>query len=261
MRSKANIKGHPLHPILVSFPIALLTGALLLDMLTIITDNHSYSDAAVYSLIGGLVSAVIAAIPGAIDYFRTVPPESSAKKRATKHALFNISALFVFIFALLFKKKGDIDLSIIAAIEFAGVVLLGIAGWHGGTLIIRNQIGVDHRYADAGKWSEETMHTNGKSIELKNTDKLRLNQMRLLRVNGTRIAIARTEAGIVAFEDRCSHRGGSLADGSIICGTVQCPWHGSQFDTGTGAVKAGPAIERIRIYPVTQRGESFVLHL
>jgi uncharacterized membrane protein/nitrite reductase/ring-hydroxylating ferredoxin subunit len=261
MRSKANIKGHPLHPILVSFPIALLTGAFLLDLLTIVTDNHSYSDAAVYALIGGLISAVVAAIPGAIDYFHTVPPESSARDRATRHALLNISALFVFVFALLFKKNGDVNLAIIAAVEFAGVVLLGIAGWHGGTLMIRNQIGVDHRYAYAGRWSEESIHTNEKSIDLKNTDKLKLNQMRLLRVNGTRIVIARTEAGIIAFEDRCSHRGGSLADGAIICSTVQCPWHGSQFDTGTGAVKAGPATERIRIYPVTQKGESFVLHL
>jgi uncharacterized membrane protein/nitrite reductase/ring-hydroxylating ferredoxin subunit len=260
MRSKANIKGHPLHPILVSFPISLLTGALLLDLITISTHNNSFSDAAVYSLIGGLASAVIAAVPGAMDYFHTVPPESSAKKRATRHALLNISALIVFIFALLF-KKGGVDLFIIAAVEFAGVVLLGIAGWHGGTLVTRNQIGVDHRYADAGKWSEETIKTDGKSVELKNTAKLKLNQMRLLRVNGTRIVIARTEAGITAFEDRCSHRGGSLADGAIICGTVQCPWHGSQFDTGTGSVKAGPAKERIRIYTVTQKGESFILHL
>jgi uncharacterized membrane protein/nitrite reductase/ring-hydroxylating ferredoxin subunit len=261
VKSKVNIKGHPLHPILVSFPIALLTGAFLLDLLTIFTGNLSYSDAAVYSLIGGLVSAVIAAIPGAVDYFHTVPPDSSAKKRASSHALLNISALFVFIFALLFKKKGDVDLIIIAAIEFGGVVLLGIAGWHGGTLIIRNQIGVDHRYAGAGKWSEETITTTEKNIPLKDTDKLKLNQMRLLRVNSKRIVIARTESGIVAFEDRCSHRGGSLADGALICGTVQCPWHGSQFDTTTGAVKAGPGSERIRIYPVSEKDGTFVLHL
>jgi uncharacterized membrane protein/nitrite reductase/ring-hydroxylating ferredoxin subunit len=261
MKSKANIKGHPLHPILVSFPISLLTGALLLDLITIFTDNPSYSEAAVYSLVGGLISGVIAAIPGAIDYFHVVPPESSAKKRASTHALLNISALCVFVLVLLLRKKGDPDLSIIAALEFAGVVLLGIAGWHGGTLIIRNQIGVDHRYADAGKWSEETIRTDSKSIQMKDTGKLKVNQMRLLRVNNKRIVIARTETGIVAFEDRCTHRGASLADGAIICGTVQCPWHGSQFDVSNGSVKAGPATEKIMIYQVSKEGDSFILHL
>ena len=75
-------------------------------------------------------------------------------------------------------------------------------------------------------------------------------QMKLLHVPGRRIVLARTEQGYVAFDDRCTHRGGPLADGVLICGTVQCPWHGSQFDTRTGAVKAGPAKDTIATYRV-----------
>jgi Rieske [2Fe-2S] domain len=45
-------------------------------------------------------------------------------------------------------------------------------------------------------------------------------------------------------------KGGPLSDGALICGTVQCPWHGSQFDVHTGAVKAGPAAEPITGHPV-----------
>jgi len=40
--------------------------------------------------------------------------------------------------------------------------------------------------------------------------------------------------------DRCTHRGGPLSDGVLMCGTVQCPWHGSQFDVKTVEVKCGP---------------------
>jgi len=81
-------------------------------------------------------------------------------------------------------------------------------------------------------------------------DELEIDQMKLLRVGDRRIVLARTEQGYAAFDDRCTHKGGPLADGLLICGTVQCPWHGSQFDTRTGAVRAGPATEPIATYRI-----------
>ena len=72
--------------------------------------------------------------------------------------------------------------------------------------------------------------------------------MKLLHVNGKRIVIAKTEKGYTAFDDHCTHRGGSLAGGAVMCETVQCPWHGSQFDVFTGSVMAGPATKNISIY-------------
>jgi nitrite reductase/ring-hydroxylating ferredoxin subunit len=139
-------------------------------------------------------------------------------------------------------------------LELAGFAMISVAGWLGGTLVIRNQIGVDHRYADAGKWKEETLHTAEKEVEVNGLRQLGVNQMKLFRVNGKRIVVGKTESGYVAFDDYCSHRGASLADGVMICGTVQCPWHGSQFDLKDGSVKAGPANKGITIYPISQTG-------
>jgi nitrite reductase/ring-hydroxylating ferredoxin subunit len=79
---------------------------------------------------------------------------------------------------------------------------------------------------------------------------LDVNQMKLVHVDDERIVVARTEQGYVAFQDRCTHKGGPLSDGVLICGTVQCPWHGSQFDVRTGAVKCGPAETPLKIYPI-----------
>ena len=76
--------------------------------------------------------------------------------------------------------------------------------------------------------------------------------MKLVHVKDRRVVIARSETGYVAFDDRCSHKGGSLAGGAMICGTVQCPWHGSQFDVATGALKAGPGNEGIKTYIVDE---------
>ena len=68
-----------MHPILVSFPIAFFTGALIFDVLQLIYDR-SFNQTAVYLLIAGLIGAVAAAIPGVIDFIFTVPPKVQGKK-------------------------------------------------------------------------------------------------------------------------------------------------------------------------------------
>jgi nitrite reductase/ring-hydroxylating ferredoxin subunit/uncharacterized membrane protein len=261
MRSRASIKGHPVHAILVSFPIALLSSTLLLDVIAFFSNEQSFAPAAVYTGAGGIIFALLAAIPGIIDYRYSVPPDSSAKKRATRHGLTNTVMVLIFSLALYLKLKTEAGLPVIIALETIGTILIGIAGWMGGTLMVRNQIGIDHRYADAGKWQEETIRTSERSIRLENIDTLKTNQMRLLHVNGKRIALARTEKGLVAFDDRCTHRGASLADGAMICETVQCPWHGSQFSVTDGAVKAGPAKEKIRTYNIRAEDKEYRLEL
>ncbi len=84
------------------------------------------------------------------------------------------------------------------------------------------------------------------------SDELEPDQMKLLHIDGRRIVLARTQSGYVAFDDGCTHKGGSLAGGVMIGGVVQCPWHGSQFDCRSGGVKAGPAEQPVATYRVTE---------
>ncbi|MFC0773028.1 DUF2231 domain-containing protein [Terrimonas alba] len=263
MKSKAHIKGHPLHPILVGFPIAFFVGTLFFDVLGLVYDRNDFHSTAMYLLMAGLAFALLAAIPGVIDFVYVVPPKSSAKKRAIKHALINIIVLAIFGLALLARTDNRVSIGAIIGLEIAGVVLLGIAGWLGGTLVYRNQIGVDIRYAYAGKWKEEyknVSEANGEVV-VAGINELKVNQMKLVHIQGKRIVICKTEKGYTAFDDRCPHRGGSLAAGSMICRTVQCPWHGSQFDVHTGRVMAGPAEKSINTYPVRTSGTNVFLVL
>jgi nitrite reductase/ring-hydroxylating ferredoxin subunit/uncharacterized membrane protein len=261
MKSKARLQSHPLHPILVSFPIAFFAGTFLFDCLRAFTDNSTFTLTGYYLNIAGIVSAVAAAIPGIIDYFFTVPPQSSASKRAAKHGLINTSVLVLFSGILWYRQSGNAHPWVIVGLGAVAVTLLLIAGWLGGTLVFRNQIGIDIRYAGAGKWQEEYLKDANGLVRVAKADELKPDQMKLIHVAGRRIVIGRTESGYVAFEDRCPHRGGSLAAGAMICGTVQCPWHGSQFDVGTGAVKAGPAKTDIKTYAVQQTGDEIFLSL
>lgn len=263
MRSKAVAMGHPIHPMLIPFPIAFLTGTVLFDAAGWLFDVPAWSTTADHLNIAGIAAALLAAIPGIVDYWYTVPPASSGKSRATKHMIVNLSAVALFAMAWAIRGDAGERLSVtVLALEATGLGLLAMGGYLGGTLVTRNLISVDHRYAKAGKWREQTIDArNDQPIIVARRDELQIDQMKLLRIGDKRIALARTEQGYVAFDDRCTHRGGSLAAGVMICGTVQCLWHGSQFDVATGKVKAGPAADNIHVYRVTEEHDDIRLFL
>jgi nitrite reductase/ring-hydroxylating ferredoxin subunit/uncharacterized membrane protein len=245
---------------LVPFPFAFLTGAVFVDAAGWIGGVRSWWTTGERLLLAGSVTALIAAAPGVIDYFYTVPPASTGKTRATKHALANLSATGLFAIAWLL--RGAEPRAPEFAIEAIALVLLATGSYLGGTLVTRNLISVDHRYANAGTWRDETIEaTPNQPVTVARRDDLKVDQMKLLRVNGRRIVLARTADGYVAFDDRCTHRGGSLAGGVVVGGTVQCLWHGSQFDCATGAVICGPAGQPIRVYRVAESETGITLTL
>jgi uncharacterized membrane protein/nitrite reductase/ring-hydroxylating ferredoxin subunit len=263
MRSKASYQGHPIHPALIPFPFAFLYGAFLFDVAARLAERPSWWTTGAYLSLVGIVAALLAAVPGFIDYFNTVPPKSSGKRRATRHMLANLTAVVLFAAAWIVREHPETMPGVtVLTLEATAVVLLTVGGWMGGVLVSRNQISVDHRYAQAGKWKEEKIeHKPGQPVVVAETNELKVDQMKLLRINGRRLVLARTQGGYVAFDDRCTHRGGSLAGGVMIAGVVQCPWHGSQFDCRSGVVKAGPAAEAIATYVVTEREGSILLTL
>jgi nitrite reductase/ring-hydroxylating ferredoxin subunit/uncharacterized membrane protein len=262
MKSKAHVKGHPIHPMLVAFPIAFLVGSLGFDAAGRLWEWPAGWTTGAYLNLAAIATGLAAAVPGLIDYFSVVPPDSSAKTRATQHLLVNSSALTLFALAWVFRDRTSLMPGYGSLLlEAGGVGLVTWGGWLGGTLVYRNQIGVDHRYADAGKWQEVFADGRGDPVVVDKEGELEVDQMKLVHAGGRRVVVARAGDYCVAFADRCSHKGGPLSDGVMICGTVQCPWHGSQFDARTGAVKAGPAKEPIATYPLEQTGDEVRLRL
>jgi len=263
MKSKAILLGHPLHPMLIPFPVAFLTGAFLFDAAGLIAGRASWWTTGAYLGGLGVLAALLAAIPGFIDYLYTVPPRSSGKARATKHLATNLSAVVLFAVAWFLRGDAASRPGILPlGLEAVGFAALMFGAYMGGTLVTRNLIGVDHRYAQAGKWQEEDVQPSGdEPVAVARRSDLKVDQMKLLRIGDRRIVLARTERGYVAFDDRCTHRGGSLAGGVMICGTVQCLWHGSQFDVFSGKVSGGPAKAAIDTYKVTEEGNKVLLHL
>ena len=74
--------------------------------------------------------------------------------------------------------------------------------------------------------------------------------MRAFDVQGTTIAVANVAGAFHAFDDTCTHRQCSLAEGDLEGSTVICPCHGSEFDVESGEVLRGPAREPVETYEV-----------
>jgi len=249
MKSRASISSHPIHPMLIPYPFVFLTGGWGFGLVGAITGRDELTTVARHLVPTGVASGLVAAVPGVIDYFGSVPPKSSGRQRATQHALLNVTGLTLFTLGWMMSRRRSV---LPLVVQGLGTVAMSIAGWLGGTLVYRNQIGIDHRYANAGRWQEDTREAAGELALSAAAHGLGVNQMKLVHVRGERIAVARTEDGYTAFQDRCTHKGGPLSDGVMICGTVQCPWHGSQFDVRTGEVKCGPAEKKIRTYSIEE---------
>lgn len=142
VKSTASVAGHPIHPVLIPFPIAFLTGALLTDIAYLSTGDAFWARVSLWLIGVGLVTGILAGAVGAVDYFTI--------ERVRDHSAGNIHAIgnvIVVILAAinLFVRWGDAG----AAIAWWGLILslitaaaLGITGWYGGELSYRHKVGV-----------------------------------------------------------------------------------------------------------------------
>lgn len=164
MYSQIKIFGHPLHPMLVAFPIAFYNGALLSFIIFAINHDIFWFRIGYVSNIAGVVMAAAAALPGFIDLVK-LPDESAAKKTGLRHMAFNVVALFLFIVNV-FVQMGKWSMSSLPDVTVAialcaiGVGCTLCAGFLGWKLIQRHHVGVDltpeqRRYEPLGEEKEK----------------------------------------------------------------------------------------------------------
>lgn len=79
-------------------------------------------------------------------------------------------------------------------------------------------------------------------------------EMMVVELDGVEIVVANLGSEFVAFQNKCSHRGGPLGEGLFANGVVECPFHAGQFDVRTGGVISPPPTESIRTYAVEVDG-------
>lgn len=78
-------------------------------------------------------------------------------------------------------------------------------------------------------------------------------------VEGTAVAVFNVGGRLLGVDAKCTHVGGPMDQGPVTGMTVTCPWHGSQFDLGTGAVVRGPAIRPLKVYRIQVEADGLAI--
>ena len=143
MESRAKLLGHPIHQMLIVFPLGLLAMAVIFDVLAIVLSEAYWSEIAFWMIAAGVVTGLLAAPFGTIDWL-AIPSGTRAKRVGMVHGIGNV--LVVLLFALSWVMRSDAPrMPEIAALalSFAGGFLALYTGWLGGELVDRLAVGVD----------------------------------------------------------------------------------------------------------------------
>jgi uncharacterized membrane protein len=157
MYSKVKIAGHPVHPMLIAFPVTFYTTTLITFVVYAITDNVTWWQIALRANVAGLITAAIAALPGFIDWMTGIPENSSAKRTGRNHMLLNLATAVLFLINLIVYRNqwsasvnGNVadtafapDPTIAIVLSALGVMSMLAAGFLGWTLVQTHHVGVD----------------------------------------------------------------------------------------------------------------------
>jgi uncharacterized membrane protein len=145
MESRAKLLGHPVHQMLVTFPIGAFGFSVASDALHTYRGERRFSDAATQALDFGLISAALAVPFGALDWF-AIPQRTRAKRIGLWHGVGNTAVVGLLGASRLLRARGHVP-SAAKWLSGAGFLLAGVTAWLGGELVDRHGIGVQDEYS------------------------------------------------------------------------------------------------------------------
>ncbi len=217
--------GHPVHSVLTDVPIGALTVALILD----IVGQRVAADVA---LLVAVLSIVAAAVTGLADY---TDASGTARMRATVHAVLMTAALVLFAISLVIRAGNPVDRTVPFVLLIVGYLVISVGAAVGGDLVylIGTQVN-RHAWRGAGaKWI---------ALDLGGLPDIPEGGPTKATAGINTLILVRTGATILALHEQCAHAGGPLAEGKLVNGCIECPWHGSRFRLTNGHVARGPAL-------------------
>jgi uncharacterized membrane protein len=142
MESKARLLGHPIHQMMVVFPLGLLAASVVFDLLYRGLDNNLMAVVSYYLIAGGVIAGLIAAPFGSIDW-RAIPKGTRAKSVGAMHAIGNVVVLALFAGSWWLRRDAPEAPSMLAhVLSFSGALLSLVTAWLGGELVDRLGVGV-----------------------------------------------------------------------------------------------------------------------
>jgi nitrite reductase/ring-hydroxylating ferredoxin subunit len=230
--------GHPVHAAATDIPI----GALLL---TVVLDLLNQRAAADIALVVTILFMLAAAVSGAADYVDT---DGTARARATVHSSVMVVALVVLLISLFLRAGDPADRTIPVVLGIVGFLLVNVGAWVGGDVVYQlgNMVSRHAWRGRGAKWIP---------LDFGDADPATLEEAAPVKVRAgaNDLVVVRIGPALYAMHAVCSHAGGPLAEGKVVDGCIECPWHGSRFALPTGHVRRGPTVYDQPSYEVRSR--------
>ncbi len=208
-----------------------------------ILDVLGQNAAADIALVATILFMLGAAAAGLADYTDT---DGTARTRATTHATVMVVSLVLLLISLALRAAGGPDRSIAVAVSLVAFLLINAGAYIGGDVVYVLGNMVDrHAFRGAGtKWVKldtgdvADLQTLPEATPTK--AKAGINDLVLVRMGDT----------VHALHAVCAHAGGPLAQGTVVDGCVECPWHGSRFRLTDGHARRGPTVYDQPVYEI-----------
>lgn len=144
MESRIKLLGHPVHPMLIVFPLGLLSTAVVFDLFYVATGADDLAIFSFWALAAGLVGGLTAAVFGLVDWLG-IPPGTRAKRLGAYHGIGNVVVvgLFALSFVTRLASPAYLPDPVPLVLGLAGAAVALVTAWLGGELVYRLRIGVD----------------------------------------------------------------------------------------------------------------------
>jgi uncharacterized membrane protein len=141
MRTPANIAGHPIHPMLVTIPIGLWIFSLVADLVALRSGSpQTWALVAYYSMIGGIVGALAAALPGLVDLLSL--EDRAIKKTAVIHMSINLTIVALYVVNVWMRGQASVPGDVTLGLSVLAIAMLLVSGWLGGKMVYLAGVGV-----------------------------------------------------------------------------------------------------------------------
>ena len=143
MRTPASIAGHPIHPMLVPIAIGGFLLSFAFDLICLASGSATpnlWNQLAYYTMIGGILGALAAALPGLVDLLSL--PSGPIKKTAVTHMGINLTVVVIYIVNAWMRHGTPQDLKLPMFLSLVTIGLLLVSGWLGGKMVYEAGVGV-----------------------------------------------------------------------------------------------------------------------
>src|SRR5687767_3363066 len=214
--------GHSLHVTLTDLPIGVLTLAIVFDLFNV----RGAADA---SIAFGILAMLAAAVAGLVDYGDT---DDEPRMVSTVHATLMVLGVVIYLASFWMRWSDPAgDRLIPIALSLVGYALVIGGAFAGGELVyaLGNMVNRHAwRFFGQPKWTRLDVTEIPEGIPT------------AAKAGAQTLVVVRNGDTVYALHAQCAHAGGPLAEGKIVDGCIECPWHFSRYDLATGRRTQGP---------------------